>query len=356
MLDIKSNRRSFLKMAAGTGIGLAVPAIWTSANAQSKQLIVRTPGGPTALAMQKSYYDAFEKATGIKIVPATSTAEPVSQVKAIVESGAKTWDMAASFSRASIAQLLKEGDYLEPHKLDGEAVVQQIPEKFRNEFAIGHGVYATPITYRSDKYPEGPKSWKDFFDVEKFPGNRAMRKNPVETLEIALLADGVPYDQIYPLDLDRAFASLNKVKAHITNWWTTPVQALDLIVNGDVNMVSVWANFGVSAKDTGAPLDLAWANNVYGVDMFTILKGGDKIDMCREFIKFCLAPECQAGVGSQVAIAPTNPEAYKFLSPERAKVMATYPDNAKDAVEINNDYWSQNRDAVTDRFNEWLLS
>ena len=349
-------RRSALKGTALMGVALATPAIFRPAQAQTKQLIVRTPGGPTALAMQKSYYDAFEAKTGIKIVPATSTNEPVSQVKAIVESGAKTWDMAASFGRAAISQLIADGDYLEPHGLNDDPAIAVVPAEYRNDYAIGHGIYATPLTYRTDRYDTAPQSWADFFDVDKFPGPRTMRKNPVDTLEIALMADGVPHDQLYPLDLDRAFAKLDTLKPHIANWWTSPVQAVELIVNGDVNMVPVWANFPVAAIENGAPLGLNWRNNIFGVDMFTILKGSDNVEACREFIKFCVQAEQQAGVASQVAIAPTNPEAYKLIPEDRARLLASSPENAKDAVEISNDFWSANRDAISDRFNEWLLT
>ncbi len=350
------SRRTMLKGTALAGATLAMPAVIRPAWAKTTQIIVRTPGGPTAVAMQKSYYDAFEAKTGIKIVPATSTNEPVSQVKAIVESGAKTWDMTASFSRASISQLIADGDYLEPHGLNDDPAIQAVPAEYRNDYAIGHGIYATPLSYRTDKFENAPQNWADFFDVEKFPGARAMRKNPVDTLEIALMADGVPHDQLYPLDLDRAFAKLDTLKPHITNWWTSPVQAIELLVNGDVTMVPVWGNFTAASIETGAPLGMSWTNNIFGVDMFTILKGSENVEACREFIKFCVQAEQQAGVASQVAIAPTNPEAYKLIPAERAALLASSPENSKDSVEINNEFWSANRDAIADRFNEWLLS
>lgn len=335
---------------------VAAPSIWTSARAQTKRLIVRTPGGPTAEAMKKAYYEPFQAATGIEIVPATSNNEPVSQIKAIVESKSKTWDMAASLSRAAIRQLLKDGDFLLKHGLDNEAVVKEIPASFRNEYAIGHGVYATPLTYRKDKFKEPPKNWKDFFDVKTFPGRRAMRKNPVDTLEIALFADGVAPKDLYPLDVDRAFKSLDRIKPHVAHWWTSPVQAIQLITNGEVDMVPVWSNFPTAAAEQGAPLALAWQNNIWGTDMFTILKGTDNFETCRQFILFCLQGERQAAVGRQVAIAPTNPNAFKFISPERATVLATNPPYQATGIEINDEFWAANRDAIADRFNKWLLS
>ena len=62
-----------------------------------------------------------------------------------------------------------------------------------------------------------PQSWADFFDTEKFPGKRALRKGPRQALEFALMADGVPLDQIYatlatPEGVDRAFKKLDSIR------------------------------------------------------------------------------------------------------------------------------------------------
>ena len=39
------------------------------------------------------------------------------------------------------------------------------------------------------------------------------------TIPAALVADGVPKDKLYPLDLDRAFKKLDEIKPHIKVWW-----------------------------------------------------------------------------------------------------------------------------------------
>lgn len=53
-------------------------------------------------------------------------------------------------------------------------------------------VFSTVFAYDSSKFPEGPKTMADFFDLEKFPGKRAMRKAKAN-LEMALMAGaGVP--------------------------------------------------------------------------------------------------------------------------------------------------------------------
>ena len=51
-----------------------------------------------------------------------------------------------------------------------------------------------------------------FWDAKSFPGQRSVRKHPIYALEMALIADGVPMDKLYPLDVDRAFKKLEQLK------------------------------------------------------------------------------------------------------------------------------------------------
>ena len=54
------------------------------------------------------------------------------------------------------------------------------------------------LAYDGDKITDGPpQSWADFWDTEKFPGKRGLRRGPKYTLEFALMADGVPPAEVY---------------------------------------------------------------------------------------------------------------------------------------------------------------
>ena len=52
----------------------------------------------------------------------------------------------------------------------------------------------------------------DFFDLKRVPGKRMIRKDSQAMLEMALIADGVPLDKLYPLDVDRAIAKFATIK------------------------------------------------------------------------------------------------------------------------------------------------
>src|SRR5580700_1787510 len=123
-----------------------------------------------------------------------------------------------------------------------------MPENYRSPYSVAYEFYSSVLAYSQTKYPAGaaPDSWADFWDVKKFPGRRALRNHPLATLEAALMADGVAPDELYPLDVDRAFKKLEQIKPYITVWWTSGAQSAQLLNDGEVDMVMAW-NGRVSA-------------------------------------------------------------------------------------------------------------
>ncbi len=351
------SRRRILLAGGVMASGLAAPAVWTSARAQSRRIVVRDPGGPFSNAFKVAFFEPFKKETGVEVVGVSSANEPVSQIKGIVQSGAKTWDIAGGISMATVHQLKTDGDYIEPHRLDDDPVIKEIPAEFRNELAIGVEVYTTALGYRTDKYKDkAPKTWADFFNVAEFPGRRAMRKNPADTLEIALFADGVTKDQMYPLDIERAFRKLATIKPHVSAWWTSGAQATQMLATGEVDMIPTWSSRSAAAAEQGAPIAISYDNNIWGTDVWAILKGGANVEICREFIRFASDAKRQAALAPFIVNGPTNPNAYKHIDEARAKLLTTNPAYRGNSLQINDAFWAANRDKVAERFNAWLLT
>jgi len=194
---------------AGAALGPMLPA--ERALAQTGTVYVNTWGGSWTAAEDAAFFKPFTEATGIQV----RTVAPVSyaKLKAQVGSGNYEWDITAitksDWLRAEREGLVEPIDWtiVQKDKLFPDAV-------FAN--GIGYCALGTNLCYRKDKFPNGgPQSWADFWDVKKFPGNRSLFNNAACTLVFALLADGVPADKIYPLDVDRGFKKLDEIKPDI---------------------------------------------------------------------------------------------------------------------------------------------
>jgi putative spermidine/putrescine transport system substrate-binding protein len=347
------NRRHLLKTAGGAALALGMPGLSGRAFAATT-ITVADPGGPFGPAFRKAFYDPFEKATGIKVVNVAREAEPTAQFKAIVETKSYTWDVCTL--TVSARDILAKQNLLEPIGFTRDAAPGLMQEAL-SEHWMGTDVYSTVFAYRNERFKNNaPKTWADFWNVEKFPGRRSLRKNPIDSLEQALMADGVSIDQLYPLDVDRAFKSLDKIKQHVDVWWTGGAQSTQLLQSGEVDLISGWNARLQSAIDGGAPASIVWDQGLYSIEGWAIPKGCPRADAAKQFIKFCSAADRQAAYTEALAYGPTNLEAYKSIAPERAKVLPTSPENLKKMRVANENWWSENRAAVTERFNSWLLT
>lgn len=354
--DMDPTRRRVLKEAATVGVAaMAFPAIWTPAHAQEKRIVVRDPGGPYAEGFSEAFYKPFKAATGIEVVPIVAQADPTAQIKAMVDSKNFAWDMALlNRQSADVLTNPKTGIYLE----DVNVNAPEIPEKFRSQYLIATLVLQTVLAVRTDKFKDRkmPNSWADFFNVKDFPGRRAMRRNPADTLEEALLATGAKGESMYPIDLDKAFASLNTIKKDVHVWWTGGAQTSQLLKSGEVDMCPTWNARAQTVIDEGAPVKIIWNEGLWSYEGFSILKGTPKAAICREFIKFTCDAKRQAVYTKHLAYGPSNPEAYKHIEPARAQILPAFPANLATSVQLDGRYWASNKDAVTERFNTWLLS
>jgi len=346
------SRRGLMKAASAGAALLASPAVIGRAFAAT-QITVADPGGPFGPAFRAAFYDPFEKATGNKVVNVAREAEPTAQFKAMVDTKSYIWDVCTL--TLSARDILSKQGLLEPIGFSHADAPKLMPEAISAEW-MGTDVYSTVLAYRTDRVKAEPKSWADFFDVEKFPGRRSMRKNPIDTLEQALLADGVPLDKLYPLDVDRAFKKLDTIKKNVAVWWTGGAQTTQLLQSGEVDMIPGWNARFQAAIDGGAPAKIVWNQGLYSIEGWAIPKGCPRADAARAFIKFCSDAERQAAFTAGLSYGPTNLDAYKTIPEKRAANLPTSPGNLKQMAIANVAWWSANRSAVSERFNAWLLS
>lgn len=354
-----SRRNTIKKMAALGTAALCAPFIITPSRGLGKErhqkIFIRTSGGYIQQAYAEILFKPFYQASGIEVIGIPSNAEPTAEVKAMVETNTYNWNMACLSHRA--IQFLGQR-YLEPHRLEQDPIIATIMPQFMTPYSVGTNVFTIVLAYRTDAFKgrQVPKTWRDFWDVKNFPGRRGLRKSPFDTIEEALMADGVLPNAVYPCDLDRAFRSLDRIKPHISVWYQNAPETEQLLKSGEVDLIPAFTDRVLSAIDAGAPVAYSWDQHIYGYDNWTILKGTPNADACREFIKFASHPKRQALL-APYGIGPTQPEVLKpsYIDPKHAKLLATYPDNFNKGLASNGVYWMNNQSSVIERYNHWLL-
>jgi putative spermidine/putrescine transport system substrate-binding protein len=352
MSERHTTRRDFLRTAAAAGAaGLAWSGGSARARAAKNELVFVGFGGSYQEGQTKALFEPFEKETGIKIIQTTGV--DIAKLRAQVQSKNVEWDLISIPDRLRYTAV-KDG-LLMP--LDYKTInAKDILPALVTEYAVGCVTIPMLLTYSTKAYPAGkaPVTWMDYWDVKKFPGPRGMYNAPTYILEFALIADGVPKDKLYPLDVPRAFKSLDRIKGDVKVWWSQFPQPGVLLKSGEITMTP-WTR-SISFIQEGEPLGISYDGAALTYEAWVVTKNAPNAENAMKFINWALQAKPQADLTKYVAFGPTNAKATPFVDPKLRPLLSSDPDNVKKGFLLSGDWWGPNLDKVNEKWNEWRLA
>jgi putative spermidine/putrescine transport system substrate-binding protein len=326
-----------------------------SGAAVARDLTVVGWGGSSQAAQRQIYYQPFTASTRLPVLE-DSWSGGLGILRAHVRAGNPTWDVVQV--EADELQIgCDEGLY---ERIDWAALGGRdafMPAAV-SDCGVGAVVWSVGLAYDGARLTQAPTSWADFWDLQRFPGQRALRRGPKYTLEIALMSDGVPAAEVYrelrtPAGVDRAFRRLDQIRSSII-WWTAGAQPGQLLASGEVAMVAAYTSRMFAARrDDNRDLRVVWAGSIYAVDFWTILRGSPNRESATRFIQFATRPENQSRFPSLAFQGATNVEAARQADPAVAASLPTRPENMSVAMPLDVEFWVDNIEELTQRFNAW---
>ena len=334
---------------------LGLMAMTTAPAFAEGSISVMSFGGAYQEAQRKAVFETYTTTTGIKVDEQEYGGE-IAKIAAMIESGNTTIDV-VDVDAPTLLQGCDEGIF---EKIDWDQIGPKDDwlDGTTSECGVGTIVYSTSLAYNAAALSDGPTVIADLFDTAKFPGKRGLWKNPATNLEFALLADGVPADQVYevlstPEGLDRAFAKLDTIKGDIV-WWEAGAQAPQLLASGEVVMTTAWNGRIYNANKEGQDFKIVWDNQILDSNYWAIPKGAKDIAASMAFIKYAVEPEVLAGTTKYIPYGPVRASAAEFVTAEDAANLPTSPDNLTVALTLDNAFWADNGDEIRKRFTTWL--
>jgi len=343
---------------------LATALLLTALTSQAQEaLTVIAFGGVSGATVNKHMVEPFQAQSG-KSILLDSYSGGIAEIKAQVQSGQIGWDVvsveALDLERACSEGLLEVIDHsLLPTGIDGTpAQTDFIGGALDSECGVASLVFAVVFAYNQNSFGGLlPKGIADLFDTQKFPGKRALQKRPQVNLEWALLADGVPMQDIYSVLASdagqaRAFIKLDSIKSDII-WFDSWSQAPQLLNDGGAVMAQA-ANgrFYDAAFNQGKPFVTVWDGMVYDMDVWAIVKGTPRKNRALEFIHYATGSKPLSGT-ADIAYGPTRKSSKRFLP---ASIQSHLPTaHLKSSLKVNTAFWADYGEALSERFSEWLL-
>ena len=364
--NLMSSTGSIMKSPLILSTSLAIIA----SASMAEQITVMSWGGTYSQSQVEAYQRPFTEETSINVVSVDSD-NPAIPIKAQVEAGNVTIDV-VDIEYADAIRLCDEGllEEIDPTTLppapDGTSATEDFLPQGLSDCAVGSIVFSTVYAYDQTRFPGNPPDTiGDFFDIAQFPGKRGLKKAPKALLEMALMGDGVPADEVYSVlstteGVDRAFAKLDTIKDEVV-WWETGAQPPQLLADGEVVMSTAYNGriFNAAVLE-GRPFSMVWDGQIYEYNLFAIPKGAPNKDLALEYIKFATSTQRLADQAKWISYGPARRSSTPLIGlfqdgkTEMAPHMPTNPDNMENALASSYEFWVDYEAELTERFNAWL--
>lgn len=352
------DRRQFVQRALAAG-ALVLPAGLTACGSdggtpkggreiQSKQAIFGYFGGDFGAAQKKVFFDGFTDKTGVRVT--TPAADPA-RFQLMGRRGRAQWDAT-------------DADGYQAYGWAREGILAKLPSwvrrcdlidaEVRDHLSAGYAFSLCQGYQRAAFSSEGPKTWRDFWDVERFPGRRAYPKFFPGALEAALMADGADKDRLYPLDIDRALAKLDEIRDHLL-FYDTYGQGAQFLAQGSVSIAFVPASRTYFVGQQGKPTEIVWDQAVLiPYSASCVLKDAPHADAAFALVDWMTDPRRQAKLAQLTLNAPANTAAFEHIPKRFHRNLVNSPERKAQAAVVDTPKLAAQYTEVERRYTEWL--
>ena len=359
----KALRYSTFGLAGAAAMAFAV-------SAQAVELNVVSWGGAYTASQLKAYHQPYMKANPGVTLNSVDYSGGLAEVRAQSEAGNVTWDLVDVVVSDAIRGC-DEGLFME---IDHDAILATAPdgtpaskdflEGTLSDCFIPQIIYSTAFAYRTDAFEgDQPKTMADVFNLEKFPGKRTLQRAPINNLEWALIADGVPASQVYevldtPEGVERAFAKLETIKDEVI-WWTEGAVPAQLLADGEVVFGTGYNGRLFSAiEEEKQPLAIIWDGQVLDIDGWAIPSGGQNKDEVLKFVKYATDTQRLADQAKYISYGPARKSSLPLVGKHAELGIDMGPHMptkyADQGFLTGFQWWADNRDELNERFEAWL--
>jgi len=331
-------------------------------------LSVATWGGAYGQSQEIALFEPFAKETGTVIATETYDGS-LAKLKGMINGSGTPVDV-VDVSAGTLDKLCSDG-LLETIKVgslgaapDGGSIQDDFMDGGLSPCGVASLAWSMAIAYDRQAFRKGePSKISALLDTTRFPGKRALPKDPRHTLELALLADGVPPENVYselatPEGADRAFAALDKIKDDVL-LWSEAKQPITWLLEEKVVMAAGYSGRIFRAAVGDHHIGILWDGQIYDIDAWAIPKSSKNKEEAMRFISFATSPQRLAEQAQLIAYGPMRKSAvglvgkHPVINVEMQKYLPTAPENFKKALKFDEAWWTQNGAALTQRFAEW---
>jgi putative spermidine/putrescine transport system substrate-binding protein len=344
------DRRRFMAAAMAS---VAAPFVLIPGKARANsRVVVSSWGGALAIGEMEAYFKPFMRDTGIEVVAAG--APDLAKLKAQLRTNTVDVDI-VSVPSGFIAPGDKDGIWAPINRniVDFDGVD---PRAIRERQAAPYNGVAGICWHdgRAGAAGKHPETWGQFWDTKGIPGRRALRSRISETLEVALMADGVAPQDVYPCDVERGFKALDRLKKDVSHWIAATPQTVSLVQSNETDFSYTYYSRVFAARAAGIPLGFSFKQNFSSMGWYAVVSKSPNPEGAQKLLSYFFRKENQARMSSFTGLVPTMNAAMALVDEKIRPLLA--PVGAPDACHENIEWWETRFEELNTRFREWQLS
>ncbi|MFD1910664.1 ABC transporter substrate-binding protein [Halodurantibacterium flavum] len=347
-------RRNLIRSALAAGVPLALlpaGARMAMAQATGPEVVLVNFGGDAVEVFTRAFVEPYREIGGNIVIDGSGPS--AGKILNMVQSNNVTWDIADS-GIAGLAQLVPQ-NALEP--IDYDIVDRnKLDQEFAYEYGVVNYLFSSVMAWDSSKI-EGTPTMADFFDLETYPGRRMMRRDSQAMLEMTLLADGVAIEDLYPLDVDRAFAKIEPIKSELL-FWNSGAESQSLLRDGEAVMGMLWnTRANILGEETNGRIKYSFVDGLLQPGLWVVPRNNPAgRQAAMEAIAFMQNPESQIVILEAMGNGPANPAAAELIDPAVRPSNPSDPENVAVQAKISADWYNEHHADTYERFLDLISS
>jgi len=318
-------------------------------------VIVGGWGGRFTESTTKFLTDPFTKETGVTVQFVDAPGEQVARLAAMTKAGKIEWDAVDSLDPSNAFSAYVGGYAAKMPDDVRKRLEKYVPAEQLTDFGMTYSANAFVTGCNTSMVKACPTNPAEFFDLKNFPGDRAIIDRPFIALTYALEADGVKPDEMFPMDLDRAFAKLETIKDSVKVWYSAGDQMEQIVRDEQVAMGLLWSGRAYNVQDQGTDLQISWDGGIYEPGQWFVVEGAKNPDAAWALIESIAAnPKGQAEWATAMSYGISNPEAFDYMDEKIASRLPDWPANFETSIVPDFTWYAENREEIEKRWTEFV--
>ncbi len=318
-------------------------------------LVMASWGGEYSEAVEQELFEPFSEETGITATTDDAPGQQLAKLQAMAKAKTVTWDIVDLGQEDALA-LGKMGLVRKlPDDVKAD-LIAAVGKENVTDYGISFASYADVFVCNTETVTTCPEDAEQFWDVQEYQGRRTMyADDPLQNVIYALEADGVPENELFPPDLDRAFAKLDEIKPHVDVWWSTGDQSQQIFRDEEVNIGIMWDGRASQLGKQGVEVSSSYEGTVLSRDLLVVPTDAPNPEAAFEFLRwYANSPKEGAAWMERMGYGVANPKAMKYVPNDVAELLVTNPKNMSQVVPMDVEWAVSHREELTARWNDWL--